>query len=384
MKQLEIGKVRRQCFALVAACSIATSSGNSANLRSSRAIGTYTDQRLALLAKLRVAERVAHADGESLREMQGLLRDVQLKQQLLQARGTAIELTEFAATPEHVVFDHGAVGEDNKEQDLSRPHLFSRANLTIHVRESEDEFWYRHNKDFVQNTVGMCFYVITMLIAGFVYIECVTKSLGEKVPDAAVFTDDFQYGAFDCNECGRDWQMCFFAWCCSWVRWADTASQPQLDFLAFWPALFITSLLAASTAITFGGTALILLALVVYSRQRIRIAYGLPTGTLTSLAWDCCLWCLCPFCALVQEARQVEYIESRWVIKEQGFGKEVLLISAYESSRQSVPHYEDFPSHKFVPLSLHEDGLSEYDASNGLNEYDASNTASRYTERAYT
>merc|ERR1719326_2004215 len=114
------------------------------------------------------------------------------------------------------------------------------------------------------------------MIAGGVYLQFIDKTLGEKLPESMVQRDEFQFGVLECGDLNRDWQICLCAWCCEWVRWADTASNPQVDLLGFWPALFITALLSSAATITFGTTIPLLLLIVVYCRQRMRLAYGLP------------------------------------------------------------------------------------------------------------
>lgn len=265
-------------------------------------------QRRLLLAKLHSEEREAAQERVVLQTQQKFLMAIEQGQQAMEARAAALELSEASTSSGRVVVDRGTIG--NAIGPKAHSFAKSRVATMINVTETESQYWSRNNKKFATTVTGICFYVVTMLVVGFIYIHLISKSPGPKLPDSMVRTDEFQFGAFECGELDKDWYICLCSWCCEWVRWADTASNPQIDLLAFWPALFITALLSATAAISFGLTIPILFLLVLYCRQRIRMAYGLPTGTCSVLAWDCCLWMCCPCCAIVQEARQVEYVES--------------------------------------------------------------------------
>lgn len=267
-----------------------------------------TENRV-LFAKLRSQERVAMQERRALQAQQKVLTALEQQQLSFETRVAALESNGAALDSQRLVVEKGTLrGNGNMHG-----HKVSRGRKNITITETEEQFWERKNKDFYEHAVGIFFYMLTTLIVGFIYLQLIEKSVGPMLPESMIRTDEFQYGAFECGDLGLDWYICLCSWCCEWVRWADTASHPQIDFLAFWPALFITSLLAATATITYGITVPILLLIVVFCRQRIRIAHGLPSGTFSVLAWDCCLWICCPCCAIVQEARQIEYVESRLV-----------------------------------------------------------------------
>jgi Cys-rich protein (TIGR01571 family) len=302
-------------------------------------------QRRALLAELQVRERAAEQAKRTLEAEQKSLVAAQQVQQLLEAHLTKLEASEEEPTPgaaSHVV--GGEMTKSKAEQSSMhkvdekaarsitaqvtqafKTELVMMASgvevivpgiiqaTSINVTQTEQQYWNEQNKAFYTNVSGIAVYILFMLIAGAIYVQVMEKSVGSKVPEHMIRVDEFQYGAFECSECDRDWQICLCSWCFEWVRWADTASHPQLEFIGFWPALAITTLLAAAATITFGATVPILLLIVVFCRQRIRVAYGLPRGTFMLLAGDCCLWMWCPCCAIIQEARQVEYVTSRLV-----------------------------------------------------------------------
>eukprot|EP00933_Yihiella_yeosuensis_P008141 TRINITY_DN113477_c0_g1_i1.p1 TRINITY_DN113477_c0_g1~~TRINITY_DN113477_c0_g1_i1.p1 ORF type:complete len:353 (+),score=59.42 TRINITY_DN113477_c0_g1_i1:95-1153(+) len=121
--------------------------------------------------------------------------------------------------------------------------------------------------------------------------------------------DIFTYGLFSGLSCDPDARVCVNG-CCFWpVLWAKTSSNPKLSLLPFWPAFFIMAIVAASVHITYSATAIVLIALGIWQRQRIRRAFGLPYGTCKTYSEDCCVWTLCSLCANMQEAMQVQFAE---------------------------------------------------------------------------
>jgi len=123
----------------------------------------------------------------------------------------------------------------------------------------------------------------------------------------------FSHGLCDTAECcGADRCMCFFAWCCPSVRWADTLSEDKAKLLSFWPALLIFAVLNNLRGVVcYQISAIVglsLLVAVVYTRQQIRKRYQLEHGTCGTVCFDCLTWCCCSPCAIVQEARQAQLL----------------------------------------------------------------------------
>jgi Cys-rich protein (TIGR01571 family) len=183
----------------------------------------------------------------------------------------------------------------------------------IHYKQSDEEFWADYNKNFINELIGIGVYMAEVVLFAILYKECMKRSKPDVMPTKVEEdkSDLFAYGLFDTNECcGRDRQMCFCAFCCTWIRWADTASNPRLGpFLEYYPAVFIASLLCAVSVITFGLSMPLLGLVVVLSRSKIRKVYNLESGTCRVLCHDCLVWWCCSPCAIVQEARQVEYVD---------------------------------------------------------------------------
>lgn len=311
-------------------------------------------QHRALLVQLQKREREADQAKYALQAEQQSLMTAHQVQQLLETRLTTLEASEDASDSDDgspIAVQNGAVktvahdsvgdAKDKNTVDEESHSIMPEVTqalkseaimmasgvpaasvvlipgtvhaTSINVTQTEQQYWDDQNRGFIATVSSITGYLLATLIAALLYVHVLDKSAGPKLPEAVVRVDEFQFGAFECGDVKTDWQICLCSWCCEWVRWSDTASHPQVDFLGFWPALLITTLLCAISSITYGATIPILLLIVVLCRQRIRLAYGLPSGTFAVLAWDCCLWMWCPCCAIVQEARQVDYVESRLV-----------------------------------------------------------------------
>jgi len=115
-------------------------------------------------------------------------------------------------------------------------------------------------------------------------------------------TKVWRYGLCDCFS--GDKVMCLLACCCPALRWADTMRMAGI--YSFWTGVFLFAVLSGLTQVTAGLTGLILLCVGMLKRQAIRNLFQLPNGTCMSYLEDCCIWCWCSCCAIIQEARQIE------------------------------------------------------------------------------
>jgi len=292
-------------------------------------------ERKLLLGRLSQAEGLTSIERQALGAQQRVLVSLAQDQEVLENRVDEMEAIERAAASGGVIQEQGTmtnsagrilferqqtqpvqeqvykVAMDKNERAKATNAKTSTANeIVILLRGPERDFWNDYNKAFWEKMVGICLYLIQIFIMAFLYMQFCKQSAIPKLPESQVRTEEFQFGAFDASECARDCQMGICAACCPWIRWAETASKEHISFLAFIPGLFITALLASAGAVTFGASIPILLLIVVLCRQRIRDAYGLPSGTCGILFGDCLLWICCPCCAIIQEARQVEYVEA--------------------------------------------------------------------------
>mmetsp|Transcript_47455 Transcript_47455/g.75013 ORF Transcript_47455/g.75013 Transcript_47455/m.75013 type:complete len:429 (-) Transcript_47455:100-1386(-) len=116
---------------------------------------------------------------------------------------------------------------------------------------------------------------------------------------------EFRYGACECLGDGR---VCICGLCCPAIRWADTISEEKGGFLDFSSALLVMMGLGFMCLCPYSGLiAWIGIVFVgVYYRQRIRLRYGLEADTVQSYIEDIFVWCCCAWCAICQEARQVD------------------------------------------------------------------------------
>jgi len=112
----------------------------------------------------------------------------------------------------------------------------------------------------------------------------------------------FGYKLFGCFE---DVQMSLLSCCCPALRWADTMDKARPTLLKYWIAIAVCLCLGFLGPLTLGLTSIALVGIMTYFRQRFRKQSNIQIGGLTILE-DCCTYCLCSCCAIVQEARQVE------------------------------------------------------------------------------
>eukprot|EP00913_Durusdinium_trenchii_P022876 g21478.t1 len=156
------------------------------------------------------------------------------------------------------------------------------------------------------------FYLLVVLVVGWVYGRHFTypfESL-RKDGEPRFSREDFSFGLFDGFSCDPDYRIFCCSCFCLPIRWADTASSPKVKFLGFWPGLALFALLIACINLSYGATVVAALALAVLNRQRIRNLYGLPHKSCSTFSMDTLTWLLCGPCAAMQEALQVEFVDS--------------------------------------------------------------------------
>lgn len=147
--------------------------------------------------------------------------------------------------------------------------------------------------------------MVMMSLFGLVYLLC-CKS-GTYTLQEERNSQRFKFGLLECGDLGADWRICLSSCLCWPVVWADTQSSEKLQFFPFWPGLLLVVFLNGSRFLTFGIGPWLLLFLLVYSRQKMREKFDMPSGTCELICCDCLAWTFCPCCAVAQEARQVEY-----------------------------------------------------------------------------
>eukprot|EP00929_Paragymnodinium_shiwhaense_P011500 TRINITY_DN11728_c0_g1_i1.p1 TRINITY_DN11728_c0_g1~~TRINITY_DN11728_c0_g1_i1.p1 ORF type:complete len:280 (+),score=49.67 TRINITY_DN11728_c0_g1_i1:85-924(+) len=168
--------------------------------------------------------------------------------------------------------------------------------------------------------IGTIVYLIFIFIVAYFYRAYGFNLVGlggghaEIVTELAPYQgDSFTHGFCDLCRCTRDDNcIMFWACCCPGIRWSDTVSNIKVRFLKFWVALALflfISLLGSGVAGAWvaGIFGFVLLGLGVYYRQQLRGAFGHSKGTLKTITLDILAWACCPCCAIVQEAKEVEY-----------------------------------------------------------------------------
>jgi len=125
----------------------------------------------------------------------------------------------------------------------------------------------------------------------------------------------FQFGLFGCWKAPL---LTLFVCCCFPLRWADTMDKAndQGKFMSYWNAIILWLILEAASlflmcmtnygSITVDIILIIALAVGVFFRQKLRQKFNARQDA-RSYAEDILSWWCCPWCAVVQEARQVEY-----------------------------------------------------------------------------
>jgi Cys-rich protein (TIGR01571 family) len=193
---------------------------------------------------------------------------------------------------------------------------------TIHVtvppkdKVTDPTHWWTMYYDYHTKNMTTAFvfflqyFIFTMLVA-LIWVKCTSpgrtrRGYDERKNNAM----SFAYGLFSLDHCcAHHSSVCLCTWCCAPLRLADTYSKEPFPLITkFWHALILITCLLGLSQLTFGVTELIFFGLAVYFRQQLRKQYGLEAGG-SSWCTDCLAWLFCPFCAIAQEARQVEFVK---------------------------------------------------------------------------
>lgn len=161
-----------------------------------------------------------------------------------------------------------------------------------------------------QSLTSFVGYFMFTFAAALAYRKC--KSDKSGVENYLCSTTDlesprFAYGLLCPQRCFTGDRMMFvLSFCCIGIRWADTMEKSRMA--GFWVAWFAFTVCAGLGHYSGGFTTVILMCLVVYSRQVLRKTYHMEHGSMKTCLTDIAVWWFCfPFAA-VQEARQVEYV----------------------------------------------------------------------------
>lgn len=165
-------------------------------------------------------------------------------------------------------------------------------------------------KTWKEQLISAAVYMAIICAAGWLYGQFCTYEYASLRQEPKISRDSFSFGLCDGCRCDPDHRICLWACCFLPIRWADTASSPKVNFMRYWPGILTMTLLFSLINLSYGATALLALLLMVLNRQRIRSAYNLPHRTCSTCSMDFLTWFFCPPCAAMQEAMQVEFIDS--------------------------------------------------------------------------
>lgn len=163
----------------------------------------------------------------------------------------------------------------------------------------------------VYSVLGLFFQIFLVLVFAYLYLQYMPTwrknhaDLAYHSSSEADSWTDWRHHPFDAN-CTSDWQLCIWGLCCPFIRWADNVTHDRVAAGSFWGALLFMLFMNIISPLTFGISLVVALCVAIYFRQRMRRTFNLSPGEPKTVFLDTLLWCCCPFCALMQETRQVE------------------------------------------------------------------------------
>lgn len=201
----------------------------------------------------------------------------------------------------------GMPGESSRNA-FGNPKIFS-----VSLKDAEEILFGTKDHLFHGLTFFCSYFIFTLLVA-LIWIKCTSPG---RYEEGEHFRDNkpplFAHGLFTVDHCfGHHGIVCFCAWCCPAIRMADTYAKKPFPLMGgekgnFWVALVIIAGLAGFARLTYGFSSFVLFCMGIYYRQELRKQYGLHHGG-PSCVWDFLAWWCCTPCAIVQEARQVEFV----------------------------------------------------------------------------
>lgn len=237
--------------------------------------------------------------GMVLRQARLAAQEIRVEQQLHRFRGGVAIPSSIAATPVGAALASGT-------SDPAGGASFDADSFSAGLKNTQVM-----KASWREKLLGGLAYIFLMLLVAYCYGVFFQYDYGTLKRFPTHEGDDFAFGVCDGITryvCDPDWRICCCACCCIAIRWADTAASSKVNFMSFFGAVLVFTILEVLTGLSFFGF-LLLLALAVLCRQTIRAKYGLPHNTCDSICQDCCVWCLCSPCAAMQEALQVEFVD---------------------------------------------------------------------------
>lgn len=205
-----------------------------------------------------------------------------------------------------------------RQRDWSRQH----GRNTLQAARTEETFakvpepWRRRWVDLYDHpSVSLAYlaaHVLLWLVVAFLYYqykESVVVILDDVEKRESRGEGGWRHNPCDCN-CVDDWSVCLSAFCCPFVRWADTVSSEtgEREPRVFWQALCVMLLLSILAPFTLGLSLAVFACLGIWYRQRLRRMFNHSPDSAWTLAYDGFLWCCLPCWAIAQEAREMEQV----------------------------------------------------------------------------
>jgi Cys-rich protein (TIGR01571 family) len=240
----------------------------------------------ALAQRLAKVEALESAEKEALAAQQQVLRAIVAQQ------------AAFAAQQQGLKAEH-----EQMEAQMQKTSLIARLRAKADPALAVFEFRWK------EILLNIFIYVTFALICGYIYGEFFTYEFDMLKQTPPANRENFAFNLLAGLHFDPDWRICVFSCFCTPVRWAATASNERIRFIHYWTGIGLFAFLTACAPLTLTLSSGTLLVITTRNRQRIRKVYGMPYGNWATVLQDCCIWLICPTCATMQEAMQVEFMD---------------------------------------------------------------------------
>jgi len=177
---------------------------------------------------------------------------------------------------------------------------------------SKLNFWGMSTGEQEYSLASSVVYLVAGLTFAFIFNKVRSSkpklfTVAEK-PGTMPGSSDFSFSIFGCFDALNADGMplpCLMGCFCPALRWAHTVD----GTLPYWKAVFAFLILTALHCYTYGVSSILVVALGVFYRQKLRQKYGIEGGA-KSVAMDILVWLCCQPCAIIQEAREESVVRS--------------------------------------------------------------------------
>jgi Cys-rich protein (TIGR01571 family) len=266
----------------------------------SEALGEMLAEKWKEMRKYKLAEFVAY-------KKQWLL-DLRKEEQVLEKQLTTAE------EQKHACLSRERNGEERNGEDSAVPDELVPEELSAaaeHLDDIHDKvsprlglgFWEMSAEQQRSVLRGTAVYLIGGILAAILYRQVNDMYPSLFRPLYSARAEDTEDWGFHILGCFTDPKLCILGCCCPCAMWADTLGRKGL--LSYWPAFAIFLILVGLTTYTHGASLVIMAAVGIYFRQRLRQRYQIRNEGSMTVALDILSWCCCSTCAIIQEAREI-------------------------------------------------------------------------------